>query len=260
MILNVIDFNDNLKKSYRNRYCLYRNLELGHEIHVYNENSKLMKACQSTLTNEMKNILKRTHFSPTYEYYKLFLMQHIEGWFVESDTIVYSTNLNPNKTVPGTMPIYYNSQYCLLILNFCTWMPIYIHLDEITKFFLKRSLDTLYLYIKEDMYQKGDRMSELFCQEIIAKPYCSSYDGDLKDLCEKFNFINIPIDYVHHSVGNLETIPPNYVNPDSPEKVQDYKSAKLCLKRDQENNIIFIDKSLIYYDDLLKFDTFKIMP
>ena len=115
------------------------------------------------------------------------------------------------------------------------------------------------LIIKEDMYHKGYTMSELFCQEIIAKPYCSSYDEDLKDLCRKFNFAHMSIDYVHHAVSNLGEMPPSYVNY-SPEKIQDYNSAKLCLKRDQENNIIFIDKSLIYYDDLLKFDTFKIMP
>ena len=62
MILNVIDFNDYLKKSHRNRFCIYRNLELGHEIHVYNENSKLMKACQSTIEPDIKKHLVKCIF------------------------------------------------------------------------------------------------------------------------------------------------------------------------------------------------------
>ena len=79
MVLNIIDFNDYLKKSYRNRFCVYRNLEIGHEIHVYNENSALMKACQKTIEPDIKKILNKIHFSPTYEYYKLFLMYHLRG-------------------------------------------------------------------------------------------------------------------------------------------------------------------------------------
>lgn len=63
MTLNVIDFNDYLKKSYRNRFCTYRNLELGHEIHVYNENSKLIQACQSTIEPDIKKILNKVFYS-----------------------------------------------------------------------------------------------------------------------------------------------------------------------------------------------------
>lgn len=131
MVLNVIDFNDYLKKSYRNCFCVYRNLEIGHEIHVYNENSALMKACQKTMDSDIKKALSEMHFSPTYEYYKLFLMLQLEGWFIESDMIFYDLDLNPKKTSP---------QFCyindgMFISSFCTWEPIFIKLDPTTKFF-----------------------------------------------------------------------------------------------------------------------------
>lgn len=54
MVLNVIDFNNYLENSCRAKFCIYRNLEIGHEIHVYNENSALIKACQSTIDSDIK--------------------------------------------------------------------------------------------------------------------------------------------------------------------------------------------------------------
>ena len=92
-----IDFNDNLKKSYRNRYCIYRNLELGHEIHVWNENSLLLKKAMSQLNLQSKEYLSSLSFQYTYEYYKLFLMLHIEGWFIEEDMIIYDKINNTCK-------------------------------------------------------------------------------------------------------------------------------------------------------------------
>lgn len=135
MVLNVIDFNDCLKKSYRNCFCIYRNLELGHEIHVYNENSALIKACQSTIDSDIKKILNKTHFSATYEYYKLFIMLQLEGWFIESDTIFYDLDLNPKKTSPHFCYINDNN---IFFSTFCTWEPIFIKLDPTTKFFFKK--------------------------------------------------------------------------------------------------------------------------
>ena len=117
MILNVIDFNDYLKKSYRNRFCVYRNLEIGHEIHVYNENSALMKACQKTIEPDIKKILSKIHFSPTYEYYKLFLMYHLGGWFIEEDEIFYDQNINPKKTVPTCATTYNTSKFIFIIFH-----------------------------------------------------------------------------------------------------------------------------------------------
>lgn len=116
MVLNVIDFNDYLKKSHRNCFCVYRNLEIGHEVHVYNENSALMKACQSTIEPDIKKALSELHFSPTYEYYKLFLMLQLEGWFIEADTIFYNLDLNPKKQA-----------HCIAIQMIIYFFHLFVH-------------------------------------------------------------------------------------------------------------------------------------
>lgn len=169
MVLNAIDFNDCLKKSHRNRFCIYRNLEIGHEIHVYNENSALMKACQSTIEPDIKKILNKIYFSSTYEYYKLFLMLHLGGWFIEEDEIFYDQNLSPKKTIP-TYVIADNAGS----INFCTWTPVFINLDSSTKFFLKKSLDTLKVYLREGFFDRPVISHPEYDYQIIYSDYGQS--------------------------------------------------------------------------------------
>lgn len=245
MILNVIDFNDYLKKSYRNCFCVYRNLEIGHEIHVYNENSALMKACQKTIEPDVKKALSELHFSPTYEYYKLFLMYHLGGWFIESDMIFYDLDLNPKKTSP-----LYTMGDGLFFVSFCTWEPIFIKLDPTTKFFLKRSLDTLKVFLKH-RYLTKPRI-ELSYQVIASDfgeshQYFKEHSSDL-NFCEKLNK-----DKVHCSDYNMR----NMKAPSNTERLKDFL---LCKKYYDADHGKSCTEKIITYDDLLKFDTFKIMP
>ena len=246
MVLNIIDFNDCLKKSCRNRFCVYRNLEIGHEIHVYNENSALMKACQSTIEPDIKKALSEIHFSPTYEYYKLFLMLQLEGWFIEADTIFYDLDLNPKKTSP---------HYCypndnMFLLTFCTWEPIFIKLDPTTKFFLKKSLETLKIFLRNGFILPQHR--ELSYQTIyydygIESP---SFDG----LNSKLGFCEyLYKDALHCSDWGLTNskIYNSEKHPDDFLLAQHYNDADHGKPRTEK---------IITYDDLLKFDTFKIMP
>lgn len=246
MILNVIDFNDYLKKSHRNRFCIYRNLELGHEIHVYNENSKLMKACQSTIEPDIKKILNKIYFSSTYEYYKLFLMLHLGGWFIEEDEIFYDQNLSPKKTIP-TYVIAYNAGN----INFCTWTPVFINLDSSTKFFLKKSLDTLKVFLK---YRYLPMPFELSYQTITFDFSESQLSFDEHALEMKLSFCEyLNKNMLHCADWGLinSKIPFSEKHPDDLLLAQHYNDAdhgKPCTEK------------IITYDDLLKFDTFKIMP
>ena len=245
MVLNIIDFNDYLKKSHRNCFCVYRNLEIGHEIHVYNENSALMKACQSTIEPDIKKALSELHFSPTYEYYKLFLMYHLGGWFIESDMIFYDLDLNPKKTSP---------LYCIgnniFNVSFCTWEPIFIKLDPTTKFFLKKSLDTLKVFLKYRYLPP--RHFELSYQTITF-----DYDKThqyFKEHSSELNFCEyLDKDTVHCSEYNLNVQMPNNAKKHLDDvllgkQYYDADHGKLCTEK------------FVEYEDLLKFDTFKIMP
>ena len=245
MILNVIDFNDYLKKSYRNRFCIYRNLEIGHEIHVYNENSALMKACQSTIEPDIKKALSEMHFSPTYEYYKLFLMYHLGGWFIESDMIFYDLDLSPKKTSP--LYCIYNNTFNV---SFCTWEPIFIKLDPTTKFFLKKSLDTLKVFLKYKYLPP--RHFELSYQAITFD-YDETYQY-FKEHSSELNFCErLDKDTVHCSEYNLNVQMPNNAKRHLDDvllgkQYYDADHGKLCTEK------------FVEYNDLLKFDTFKIMP
>lgn len=247
MILNVIDFNDYLKKSHRNRFCIYRNLELGHEIHVYNENSKLMKACQSTIEPDIKKALSEMHFSPTYEYYKLFLMLQLEGWFIEADTIFYDLDLNPKKT----SPMYCHPNDNIFFSSFCTWEPIFIKLDPTTKFFLKRSLETLKIFLR---YRYLPTPFELSYQTITFDFDDSQLFFDKSALEMKLSFCEyLDKNVLHCADYGLINNKTHYSekHPDDFLLVQHYNDAdhgKPCTEK------------IITYDDLLKFDTFKIMP
>ena len=253
MVLNVIDFNDCLKKSYRNCFCIYRNLELGHEIHVYNENSALIKACQSTIDSDIKKILNKTHFSATYEYYKLFLMLHLGGWFIEEDEIFYNQNLNPKKTIP-TYVITYNA----CNINFCTWTPVFINLDSSTKFFLKKSLDTLKVYLREGFFDKSVMSHPEYNYQIIYSDYDQSEEffknaftsGNVLNFCEYYEK-----DYMHCAAYLLDEFD-RWLNKNI-KHYDDFVLAKFYYEMDKRNGHI---KKVITYDDLLKFDTFKIMP
>lgn len=253
MVLNVIDFNDCLKKSYRNRFCIYRNLELGHEIHVYNESSALIKACQSTIEPDIKKILNKTHFSATYEYYKLFLMLHLGGWFIESDTIFYDLNLNLKKTSP-TYCITWNAGN----INFCTWTPVFINLDSSTKFFLKKSLDTLKVYLKEGFFDRPVISHPEYSYQVIYSDYDQSEEffknaftsGNVLNFCEYYEK-----DYMHCAAYLLDEFD-RWLNKNI-KHYDDFVLAKFYYEMDKRNGHI---KKVITYDDLLKFDTFKIMP
>ena len=245
MVLNVIDFNDYLKKSHRNCFCIYRNLEIGHEIHVYNENSALMKACQKTIEPDIKKALSELHFSPTYEYYKLFLMYHLGGWFIESDMIFYDLDLNPKKTSPLCC-ICNNT----LFVSFCTWEPIFINLDSSTKFFLKKSLDTLKVFLKYRYLPPCQQ--ELSYQTIIfdyaeTNPYVEERLLKL-NFCEFFGR-----ETVHCSDHNIR----NMKVPNNEKHLKDFLLGKKCYDIDHGKPCT---EKIITYDDLLKFDTFKIMP
>ena len=253
MILNVIDFNDYIKKSYRNRFCIYRNLEIGHEIHVYNENSALMKACQKTIEPDIKKILNKIHFSPTYEYYKLFLMLHLGGWFIEEDEIFYDQNLNPKKTIP-TYVISHNA----FNINFCTWEPIFIKLDSSTKFFLKKSLEILKIYLKEGFFDRYFEGHREFSYQMIYFEYDQPDEtfrkyispSGILNFCEYLN-----TDAIHCAAYLLNDFD-KLVDKNS-KHYNDFLLAKSYYEMDKGE--IHNEKGIIY-DDLLKFDTFKIMP
>ena len=245
MVLNVIDFNDCLKKSYRNRFCVYRNLEIGHEIHVYNENSALMKACQKTMDSDIKKALSEMHFSPTYEYYKLFLMLQLEGWFIESDMIFYDLDLSPQKT----SPLYYYPNDNTFFSSFCTWEPIFIKLDPTTKFFLKKSLEALKIFLRNGFIPP--QHLELSYQTIY-------YDYGIDS---SFNYQEIKLgfceylykDTLHCSNWGLTNLTHNEI----PDHFDDFLLAKHYHDADHGKPCT---EKIITYDDLLKFDTFKIMP
>ena len=253
MVLNIIDFNDFLEKSCRAKFCIYRNLELGHEIHVYNENSKLMQACQSTIEPNIKKILNKVHYSCTYEYYKLFLMLHLGGWFIESDTIFYDLNLNPKKTIP-TYCITWNAGN----INFCTWTPVFINLDSSTKFFLKRSLDTLKVYLREGFFSRRIISHPEYSYQAIYSDYDQSEEffknlfiyNKLLNFCEYYEK-----DYMHGAAYLLDEFD-RWFNKDS-KHYDDLLLAKSYYEIDKGNGH---NEKVITYDDLLKFDTFKIMP
>ena len=253
MVLNVIDFNDYLKKSHRNRFCIYRNLELGHEIHVYNENSALMKACRSTIEPDIKKILNKVHYSCTYEYYKLFLMLHLGGWFIEEDEIFYDQNLSPKKTLPT-----YVVSYNVCNINFCTWSPVFINLDSSTKFFLKKSLDTLRVYLREGFFSRPVISHQEFAYQAIYLDYDQSEDffkkyitsGNVLNFCEYYEK-----DYMHCAAYLLDEFD-RWLNKNI-KHYDDFVLAKFYYEMDKRNGHI---KKVITYDDLLKFDTFKIMP
>ena len=246
MTLNVIDFNDYLKKSYRNRFCVYRNLEIGHEIHVYNENSALMKACQKTIEPDIKKILNKIHFSPTYEYYKLFLMLQLEGWFIEADTIFYDLDLNPKKTSPHFCYINDN----IFFSTFCTWEPIFIKLDPTTKFFLKKFLETLKIFLRNEFFLPQHR--ELSYQTIFydyGADHSSFNRQDIKlSFCEYLYKDALHCsDYglTHNKIYGSESHLNDFLLA---QHYNDADHGKPCTEK------------IITYDDLLKFDTFKIMP
>lgn len=243
MVLNVIDFNNNLQKSYRNRYCIYRNLELGHEIHVWNENSKLIKACRQTLSPNIKKTLDTLHFSYTYELYKLFLMLNVGGWFIEADQIIYSQQHIPEKT----MPWYFTLNNCNMAA-FVTWAPIFIKNDNATNFYLKKSLDTLKMNLENGIYDFAYR--EIIYQCIYIAPLCEgiSHDFIIPSFCQKYDLWP----YSHYSTYGL--------------------THDFIRQKDIKNNDIdfvlhcfFIDCGIetgygeFSFDNLLKFDTFKIM-
>ena len=246
MVLNVIDFNNYLENSCRAKFCIYRNLEIGHEIHVYNENSVLMKACQKTIEPDIKKALSELHFSPTYEYYKLFLMLQLEGWFIESDMIFYDLDLNPKKTSP-LYCIYDNT----FNVSFCTWEPIFIKLDPTTKFFLKKSLDTLKVFLKHRYLPP--RHFELSYQTITFD-YAETYQY-FKEHSSELNFCErLDKDMVHCSEYNL-------LNVKMPNNAKKHLNDVLLGKQyyDADHGKPCTEK-IITYEDLLKFDTFKIMP
>ena len=248
MVLNVIDFNNYLENSCRAKFCIYRNLEIGHEIHVYNENSALMKACQKTIEPDIKKALSEMHFSPTYEYYKLFLMYHLGGWFIESDMIFYDLDLNPKKTSP-LYCVYDNT----FIVSFCTWEPIFIKLDPTTKFFLKKSLDTLKVFLKYRYLPKPH--FEVSYQAITfdygePQSFFADHASKLRlNFCERLNK-----DMVHcgenHIIG--QRMPYN-----AKEHLDDVLLAKQYYNTDHGKPCT---EKIINYIDLLKFDNFKIMP
>ena len=253
MILNVIDFNDYLKKSYRNRFCVYRNLEIGHEIHVYNENSALMKACQKTIEPDIKKILSKIHFSPTYEYYKLFLMYHLGGWFIEEDEIFYDQNINPKKTVPTCATTYNASN-----ISFCTWRPVFIKLDSSTKFFLKKSLETLKVYLREGFFDNTFISHPEVAYQIIYSDYDQSEEflKNKSTFCKVLNFCEyFDCDVIHCAVFAFDEFD-RYFNKDS-KHYDDLLLAKTYHEMDRGNTH---GEKIITYEDLLKFDTFKIMP
>ena len=246
MVLNVIDFNDYLKKSYRNRFCVYRNLEIGHEVHVYNENSALMKACQKTMDSDIKKALSEMHFSPTYEYYKLFLMLQLEGWFIESDMIFYDLNLTPKKTSP---------QYCypndnMFFSTFCTWEPIFIKLDPTTKFFLKKSLETLKIFLRNRFFLPQHlevSYQTIFYDYDIESPFFDGHKRNL-DFCEYLDKNALHCSdwgLANSKIYNSEKHPNDFLLA---QHYNDADHGKPCTEK------------IITYEDLLKFDTFKIMP
>lgn len=142
MVLNVIDFNNALRENQRNRYCIYRNLELGHEVHIYNENSKLFKYLLSSKDfNRLKDVLIHNYFSPFYEFLKLFLMKNVEGWFIEQDMVIYSS-CYLQKTSPCVSELSVDS-HIYKMLSFCAWMPIHIKHDSATTTFLENSFKNL---------------------------------------------------------------------------------------------------------------------
>lgn len=245
MVLNVIDFNDYLKKSHRNRFCIYRNLEIGHEIHVYNENSALLKACQRTMDSDIKKVLSEMYFSPTYEYYKLFLMLQLEGWFIESDMIFYDLDLNPKKTSP---------QYCyvndnMFFSTFCTWEPIFIKLDSTTKFFLKKSLETLKIFLRNRFFLP--QHLEVSYQTILYDYGSNPSSFNHQDIKLGFEYFNKDALHcsnwglTHNETYNSESHPNDFLLA---QHYNDADHGKPCTEK------------IITYDDLLKFDTFKIMP
>ena len=250
MVLNIIDFNDNLKNSPKSSYSVYRNLELGHEIHVYNENSKLLKAAKYSMDNEVKSNLMQIHYSSTYEYYKLFLMLQIGGWFIESDSIFYSNNLNPEKTSPTYNLKEGNSNF----ISFCTWSPVFIKLDSITKFFLSKSLETLKIFIKENVFSTDIDNIESYShiRELPYQVIASNFfplNGS-QNLSLPF-FSNIQKDYIHFSNVCIKD-----------ESIFKYFSPCDITKVNDANNVINLEKNkdISYYNKLFNFDTFKIMP
>lgn len=244
MVLNVIDFNNNLQKSYRSRYCIYRNLELGHEIHVYNENSKLIKACRQTLNPNIKKAIDTLHFSYTYELYKLFLMLNVGGWFIESDQIVYSHDISPEKTMPTYSAI---NDYCNFAA-FITWSPVFIKNDKATNFYLKKSLDTLKMDLENNIHTS---LKELNYQLIYIEPLYERQDHEfiIPSFCQKYDLA-----FEHYSANHLLT---HYITTKEDIKNRD---ADFIL------HYFFVDRGIesgydeFSFDNLLKFDTFKIMP
>lgn len=244
MVLNVIDFNNNLQKSYRNRYCIYRNLELGHEIHVYNENSKLIKACRQTLSPNIKKTLDSLHFSYTYELYKLFLMLNVGGWFIEADQIIYSP---PSVPPEKTMPCYSSLNNCNVV-TFATWVPIFIKNDKATNFYLKKSLDTLKMNLENGIYDFLYR--EMTYQLIYIAPFFEGMSPEfiIPSFCQKYD-----LGFDHYISSAI--------------------TSRLIHRDDIENtdtdyvlHYLFVDYGIeagydeFSFNSLLKFDTFKIMP
>ena len=212
-----------------------------------------MKACQKTIEPDIKKALSELHFSPTYEYYKLFLMYHLGGWFIESDMIFYDLNLNPKKTSP-----IYIIEDGLFFVSFCTWEPIFIKLDPTTKFFLKKSLETLKVYLREGLFgNTAISIPEVTYQTIFSdyslsknffKENYTSYKG--LNFCEYYHKI------ATHCAAFLLDDFDKYFNKDL-SNYNDLLLARSYHEMDKGNSH---SEKVIAYDDLLKFDTFKIIP
>jgi hypothetical protein len=240
MVLNVIDFNNALRENQRNRYCIYRNLELGHEVHIYNENSKLFKYLLSSKDfSEVKKPLIHD-FSPFYEFLKFFLMKHIEGWFIEQDMIIYSS-CYPQKTSPHILDIF-DKNIHYVTFNFCTWEPVYIKHDKPTLVFLENSFKNLKFFLSHDFPVGGAEES----YQTFALINCTHDDGmNFQDFLKKFNFTTEKPCFRH-----FYTIEIN----DQKELVSSLNEMDIDLTNIRQKLIN------ISYEDLLKFDTFKIMP
>lgn len=240
MVLNVIDFNNALKENQRNLYCIYRNLELGHEVHIYDENSKLFKYLLSSKDfNKVREALIYNYFSPFYEFLKLFLMKSVEGWFIEQDMIVYSS-CDIQKTSPCISDSLSNGSFIYKVFSFCTWMPIYIKHDSLTMTFLENSFKNLKLFLGCDFPHGGDEESY---QTFALVKTSKNDDHKYQEFLKKFNFSQEKPIFIHFCESQTSVLE-NFI----------------IINDEMSKDVEGIKQSNIKYEDLLKFNTFKIMP
>lgn len=180
MDLNIIDFNNFIAKNKRAQYCIYRNLQLGHKVHIYNENSSILKPF---FTDPIMTSEYQFDFSIQFEWLKLNLMTKIQGWFLESDMIFYGCEYDPNLSI-----LAYSSNTAV----FSTWSPIYIvnkgiiineifkrikllknmvHLIHNQRHICESSYETLFYDCTGDAFKNGTPEMQYYSLQYVEKPH-----------------------------------------------------------------------------------------